>query len=196
MRRSSDGREYFVKVAIAGAPGAGKLSILNSVGKRYGAVPSREHEIGDLRVHRVGWTDYDILDKGRALHVSLVTLHGKVSYNAAEELLVREADGVVFVMDVAPARLKEAWESLLRISDNTQRNGYELRSIPLALQYHRADQHRGFEPAKLDAWLGVPTGSVPRYVTSSSSPDTEGMAFDSVLSQIRKRLDDLGVAAA
>lgn len=195
MRRSSDGREYFVKVAIAGAPGSGKLSILNGIVDRYGAVPSREHSIGDLQIHRAGWTDYDLLGNGRALHVSVVTLHGKVPYNAAEELLVREADGVVFVLDVAPNRLKEAWEALLRVSDNTQRNGYELRSIPLALQYHRADQHREFEPAKLDSWLGVPTGSVPRYVTSSSSPDLEGMAFDSVLAQIKKRLGDLGAAA-
>ncbi|MGB6219995.1 hypothetical protein [Haloferula sp.] len=195
MRRSSDGREYFVKVAIAGAPDSGKLSILKGVAERYGAVPPREHEIGDLRVHRATWTDYDFLGNGRVLHVSLVTLHGKVPYNAAEELLVREIDGVIFVMDVAPARLKEAWEALLRVSDNVQRNGYELRSIPMALQYHRADQHREFEPAKLDAWLGVPTGSVPRYVTSSSSPDLEGMAFDTVLAQIRKRLGEIGVAA-
>ncbi len=195
MRRSSDGRDYFVKVAIAGAPNSGKLTILDFIGKRYGALPPREHQIGDLRIHRSGWTDYDLLGDGRALHVSLVTLHGKVPYNAAEELLVREADGVVFVMDVAPSRLKEAWEALLRVSDNTQRNGYELRSIPLALQYHRADHHPNFEPAKLDAWLGVPTGSVPRYVTSSSSPDLEGMAFDSVLGQIKKRLADLGAVA-
>jgi hypothetical protein len=195
MRRSSDGREYFVKVAIAGAPGVGKLSILTAIAARYGAVPPREHEIGELRAHRASWIDHDILGKGRVLNVSLVALHGKVPYNAAEELLVREADGVVFVIDVAPARLKDAWEALLRLSDNSQRNGYELRSIPLALQYHRADQHREFEPAKLDAWLGVPTGSVPRYVTSSSSPDMEGMAFDSVLLQIKKRLVDLGAAA-
>lgn len=195
MRRSSDGREYFVKVAIAGAPGSGKRSILDCIAERYGAVPPREHEIGELRIHRAGWTDFDLLGNGKALHVSLVTLHGKVPYNAAEELLVREADGVIFVMDVAPNRLKDAWEALLRVSDNSQRNGYELRSIPLALQYHRADQHREFEPAKLDAWLGVPTGSVPRYVTASSSPDLEGMAFDSVLAQIKKRLVGLGVAA-
>ncbi|MEP4078765.1 hypothetical protein [Haloferula sp.] len=184
-----------MKVAIAGAPGSGKLSILNSIAERFGAVPPREHRVGELRVQRAEWVDYDLLGKGRAVHVSLVTLHGKVPYNAAEELLVREADGVVFVMDVAPDRLKDAWESLLRVSDNTQRSGYELRSIPLALQYHRADRHRGFEPAKLDTWLGVPTGSVPRYVTSSSSPDMEGMAFDSVLGQIKKRLGDFGVAA-
>lgn len=177
-----------MKIALTGAPGSGKLSILESIAKRYGAVPPREHQIGDLRVHRAGWTDYDLLAGGRPLHISLVTLHGRVAYNAAEELLVREADGVVFVLDVAPARLKEAWEALLRVSDNAQRNGFELRSVPLALQYHRADLHRGFEPAKLDAWLGVPTASVPRYVTSSSSPDLEGMAFDSVLRQVVARI--------
>ncbi|MEM9236867.1 MAG: GTPase domain-containing protein [Verrucomicrobiota bacterium] len=184
-----------MKVAIAGAPESGKLSILEKVAERFGAPEPVEREIGELKVHGTRWSDFEMLGGDKVVTITLMTLHGKVGYNAAEELLVREADGVVFVIDVEPPRLKDAWEALLRVSDNAQRNGYELRSIPLALQYHRADRHPGFEPAKLDEWLGVPTGSVPRYVTSSSSPDMEGMAFDSVMAQIEKRLGEIGAAA-
>lgn len=195
MRRSPDGREVFVKVAITGAPGSGKLEIVSAVAARYGAPPPTVYECGELRCYRTEWTDWDRLGEGRKLHLTVATLHDRVSYNAAEELLLRDADAVVFVIDIAPARLNEAWEALMRVSDNAKRNGYELRTIPLALQYHRADRHAGFEPAKLDAWLGVPTGEVPRFVTSSNSPDLEGMAFDSVVAQIVKRLEDLGMAA-
>jgi len=40
----------------------------------------------------------------------------------------------------------------------------------------------------LDQRLGVPPGIIPRFVSSSRTPDAEGLAFDSVLSQIRQRL--------
>ena len=177
-----------MKLAIAGAPGSGKLEILEAVSARHGAEPPRPHRCGDIVCHRAQWLDADRLGDGRRLHILVQTLQGKVPYNAAEELMLREADGVVFVIDTAPDRLKDAWEALMRASDNAQRNGYELRAVPFALQYHRADRHPGFEPSKLDAWLGIPGGEVPRFVTSSASPDLEGMAFDKVLGELLKRL--------
>ncbi len=39
MRCSPDGRDVFVKLAIAGAPDSGKLEILKAVAARYGAPP-------------------------------------------------------------------------------------------------------------------------------------------------------------
>lgn len=195
MRWSPDGRECQVKLVIAGAPGSGKLEIMTAVARRYGAADPAEVAFGGNRLFRTGWIDSDRLSHGRELRIELLTLHDAVPYNAAEELLMREVDGAVFVIDIDPEKLKQAWEALLRVSDNAQRNGYELRSIPLALQYHRADRHPRFEPAKLDAWLGVPSGQVPRFVTSSSSPDLEGMAFDSILAQLARRLDESEAAA-
>lgn len=188
MKRSPDNHELFVKVVVAGAAGCGKRSILEALAERYGAESLGSHEIGSMRVQRAAWTDWEVLGDGRALHIAVLALDGKISYNASEELLLREADGIIFVIDVEPTKLQGAWDALLRVSDNAQSNGYDLRSVPFALQYHRADRHKDFEPTKLDQWLGVPNGEVPRFVTSSSSPDLEGMAFDAVLDQIVKRL--------
>ncbi len=181
--------EVSVKLVIAGAPGSGKRSILEAVAARVDAPPPRSYRAGPLHVLRTLWRDPRPLDDGTSLVVALLTLEGPAPYNAAEELLVRDADGIVFVIDVEPDRLQGAWESLLKLSDNTRRGGYDLRAVPLALQYHRADRHHGFEPARMDEWLGVPTGTVPRFVTSSSSPDLEGMAIDSVIAQIRRRIN-------
>lgn len=182
--------EVSVKLVIAGAPNSGKRSILEAVAERVDAPPPRGYRAGPLNVRRTLWRDPRPLADGSSLVVALLTLDGPAPYNAAEELLVREADGIVFVIDVEPSRLQEAWESLLRLSDNTRRGGYDLRAVPLALQYHRADRHEGFEPARMDEWLGVPTGTVPRFVTSSSSPDLDGMAVDSVVEQIRRKIDE------
>jgi hypothetical protein len=120
--------------------------------------------------------------------VAVHSLTGRVDYNAAEELLVRDAAGIVFVVDVDPAKFKVTWDSLMRLSDNTKRNGFDLHSVGLAIQYHRADLYPEFEPEKLDQRLGVPPGVIPRFVSTSREPDAEGLAFDSVLAQIREKL--------
>jgi len=188
MTVEQDGRQVSVKVALAGAADTGKLAILRAVAGRYSTATVREHQVGSIRVHRVEWTEPQTLPDGRFLNVAAHSLSGAVEYNAAEELLLRSVAGIVFVVDVDPRRFKDTWDSLMRLSDNTKRNGYDLHSVPLALQYHRADLHPEVDPAKLDARLGVPPGLIPRFVSSSRQPDAEGLAFDSVLGQIKERL--------
>lgn len=188
MTASPDGREIAVKVALAGAADIGKLAILRAIGERHGYASVREHPVGPLCVHRVEWTEPDPLPDGRRLRVTVHSLTGRTPYNAAEELLVREADGLVFVVDVDPEKFQETWDSLLRLGENAGRNGYDLRSVALALQYHRADRLPGFDPAEMDARLGVPPGGIPRFVSREGDPVTEGQAFDAVLAGIRSKL--------
>jgi hypothetical protein len=188
MTVEQDGRQVSVKVALTGAADTGKLAILRAIAARCGTATVREHPVGSIRVHRVEWTEANTLPDGRFLHVSVHSLTGDVEYNAAEELLLRSIAGIIFVVDVDPAKFQATWDSLIRLSDNTRRNGYDLHSVGLAIQYHRADLHPEVDPGRLDARLGVPPGLVPRFVSSSRTPDAEGLAFDSVLSQIKERL--------
>lgn len=186
MTVEQDSRQVSIKVALTGAADTGKLAILRAIAGRYGSATVREHPVGSLCVHRVEWTEPRTLPDGRFLNVAVHSLTGQVDYNAAEELLVRSANGIVFVVD--PAKFQAAWDSLMRLSDNTKRNGYDLYSVGFAIQYHRADLYPDFDPQKLDLRLGVPPGLIPRFVSTSREPDVEGLAFDSVISQIKARL--------
>lgn len=188
MTVSPDARELVVKVALSGAADIGKLAILRAIGERHGYATVSEHPVGPLRVHRVEWMEPEPLADGRRLRVSVHSLTGQTSYNAAEELLVRDADGLVFVADVDPAKFQDTWDSLLRLGENTGRNGYHLGSVALALQYHRADRHPGFDPAALDARLGVPPGAIPRFVSHEGDAAGEVQAFDAVLAALRAKL--------
>lgn len=188
MTVEQDGRQVSVKVALAGAADSGKLAMLRAIAARFGYATVREHAVGALRVHRVEWTEPATLPDGRFLNVAIHSLTGRVDYNAAEELLLRGACGIVFMVDVDPSKFQATWDSLLRLSENAGHNGYDLHSVALAIQYHRADLYPDFDAARLDARLGVPPDRIPRYVSSSREPDAAGQAFDSVLSQIKRRL--------
>jgi signal recognition particle receptor subunit beta len=192
MTVEQDGRQVSVKVALAGAADSGKLAMLRAIATRFGYATVREHLIGAMKVHRVEWTEPSVLPDGRFLNVAIHSLTGQMDYSAAEELLLRGASGIVFVVDVDPAKFQATWDSLMRLSDNTRRNGYDLHSVGLAIQYHRADLYPDFDPQKLDQRLGVPPGLIPRFVSSSRQPDAEGLAFDSVLAQIKASLGEPG----
>lgn len=192
MTVEQDGRQVSVKVALAGAADSGKLAILRAIAGRFGYATAREHLIGTMKVHRVEWTEPSVLPDGRFLNVAIHSLTGPMEYNAAEELLLRGAAGIVFVVDVDPSKFQSTWDSLMRLSDNTRRNGYDLHSVGLAIQYHRADLYPDFDAQKLDQRLGVPPDLIPRFVSSSSQPDAQGLAFDSVLAQIRAGLAETG----
>jgi len=193
MKWSADRRELGVKVVVAGAPDSGKAEVLQAIAARYGAGRPAHGRAAGVEVWHSGWSERERLSDGRSLRIALVAPRGRPAYEAAGELLMREADAVLFVIDVDPLRLREGWDALLEVSGQAQRAGFELRSIPLVLQYHRAERHKGFEPEKLDDWLGVPTDLVPRFVTSSASPDAEGMAFDVLLERLLARLEQGGV---
>ncbi|BCX49348.1 hypothetical protein HAHE_32560 [Haloferula helveola] len=180
MRRSSDIRAP--KLVIVGAPGCGKLEILRSVAARFGEPPPEAVRVGFWETAK-----FDLEVDG--LRFEVACLHGPQEYRASEELLLHRAIGVMCVMDVEPRCLQAAWDSLVVTSENARRNGFELRAIPFVLQYHRADRHPQFDAAKLDAWLGVPTHSVPRFVTPDSVPDANGGAFDALLASVRKRIE-------
>lgn len=180
MGRSPEVRD--AKLVIAGAPGSGKLAILNSVAARYGAPAPELFDIGSWKVSRT-------VIKTDRRRFEVLALDGPQEFQASEELLMKDASGVLFVIDVEPRRLQAAWEALMASAKHARGHGYDLRARPFVLQYHRADRHPGFDPAKLDAWLGVPTGEVSRYVTPDPHPDSRGGAFDALLSAVSDRMD-------
>jgi len=180
--------EISVKLVVAGDTGSGRGELMRAFAERAGGVPVREGTLGGSRIWRLETIWPQPLEDGRLLRLRVFALTGKSDYNAAEELLLRDVDGVVCLIDAAPENLKFGWEALIRLSDNLRRAGLELGELPLAVQYHRVDRHFGFDVRRMDQWLGLPAGRVARFVSRSGGVDFEGGAIDSVLAQIAARV--------
>lgn len=173
--------ELSVKVVLAGASGCGKSDLLRALAARLGGVPVREGVIGGTRVRRVEaiWPDH--CPDGRNLRAGFYALSGPVRYNAPEELLMRGVDGLLMVIDVSPEAMQAGSDALKRAADNVGRAGLKLHELALVLQYHRVDRHHGFDPERMDAWLGVPPGAIPRFLTRGATPDAPGGSVDCLI---------------
>lgn len=76
---------------------------------------------------------------GLDVKLQLYTVPGQVYYNATRKLVLRGADGVVFVADSQPDKMDENLESLKNLEENLAEYGVELSDIPIVMQYNKRD---------------------------------------------------------
>jgi len=69
----------------------------------------------------------------------LYTVPGQVFYNATRKLVLKGADGIIFVADSQRAMLDANLESLTNLRDNMQEQGINLNEFPLVIQYNKRD---------------------------------------------------------
>jgi hypothetical protein len=77
--------------------------------------------------------------KGLKTRFHLYTVPGQVSYDASRRLILRGADGIVFVADSAMNRLRANAESFKNMRENLATYGVGINEIPLVIQYNKRD---------------------------------------------------------
>ena len=90
---------------------------------------------------------------GMQTKFQLYTVPGQVYYNATRKLVLRGADGVVFVADSAPDRMEANMESLANLEENLQEHGISLSDFPFVIQYNKRDVPNAVSLALLDSRL-------------------------------------------
>jgi signal recognition particle receptor subunit beta len=69
----------------------------------------------------------------------LYTVPGQVFYNATRKLVLKGADGVIFVADSQRAMLDANLESLANLRDNFAEQGVNLAEFPMVIQFNKRD---------------------------------------------------------
>ncbi len=77
--------------------------------------------------------------RGFKTRFHLYTVPGQVFYDASRKLILKGVDGVVFVADSQEPRMEANLESLQNLEKNLKEQGYELKTIPYALQFNKRD---------------------------------------------------------
>jgi hypothetical protein len=77
--------------------------------------------------------------RGFETRFQLYTVPGQVHYNMTRRLVLRGADGVVFVADSQFERLRENVESLRNLEENLRQYESSLAEMPYVVQYNKRD---------------------------------------------------------
>ena len=187
-QRDEHGQVLVAKVVLVGVPDSGKSAILRQMAERYAHASLRADEVAGADVFRTEFFWPDAFSDGRRLRVRLFAVSGHPAYNAVDELLLEGCDGVVFVTKVEGEQAAAGRDSLRTLVFNAGRNGFELDSRPVVLQYSGVDKVPGFRPEQMDEWLGVPPGSVARFASGSQPGEDLCQGVEWVVEWVQREL--------
>jgi signal recognition particle receptor subunit beta len=157
-------KEITAKIVYYGPGLCGKTTNLQFV---YDSLPSNnKSKMLSLatKTDRTLFFDFLPLDlgkiRGMRTKLQLYTVPGQVYYNSTRQLVLKGADGIVFVADSQDFALDANLESLQNLEDNLKRQGIRLREMPLVIQYNKRDLPNAMPVAEMDPELnklGAPT---------------------------------------
>ena len=136
-------REINCKIVYYGPGMCGKTTNLKHV---FGKVPG--HLRGEMvslatEDERTLFFDFLPLDLGTVqgfkTRFHLYTVPGQVFYNASRKLILRGVDGIIFVADSAPNRLRANAESMRNLRENLAEHGINISEVPIILQINKRD---------------------------------------------------------
>jgi signal recognition particle receptor subunit beta len=119
---------------------------------------------------------------GFKVRFHLYTVPGQVFYDASRKLILKGADGVVFVADSQVDRMDANLDSFDNLRDNLQEHGYDLDTIPLVLQYNKRDLPDIVPVKELEEALNY------RNVKSFEAVAIKGVGVFETLKQIAKEI--------
>jgi mutual gliding-motility protein MglA len=136
-------REITCKLVYYGPGLCGKTTNLKFIYDR--ANPDARGKLISLatETERTLFFDFLPLDlgtvRGFKIRLQLYTVPGQVFYDASRKLILRGADGVVFVADSQQMREEANIESMENLVENLQEHGLRLEKMPFVVQYNKRD---------------------------------------------------------
>ena len=79
------------------------------------------------------------LIRGFQARFHLYTVPGQVFYDSSRKLILKGADGVVFVADSQEERIDANLESVSNLAENLKEHGFDIYKIPYVLQLNKRD---------------------------------------------------------
>jgi hypothetical protein len=136
-------REINCKIVYYGPGLGGKTTNLQFIYERTS--PANKGQLISLATEtdRTLFFDFLPLDlgtvRGFRTRFHLYTVPGQVFYDASRKLILKGVDGVIMVADSQEIRGDANLESLDNLKINLRENGFDLATIPYALQFNKRD---------------------------------------------------------
>jgi mutual gliding-motility protein MglA len=127
--------------------------------------------------------------RGFTTRFHLYTVPGQVFYDASRKLILKGADGVIFVADSQEERMESNIESIRNLEANLKQHGLDLKLLPYALQFNKRDLPNALPPEELYRVLNYKREPTFEAVAPSGKGvfDTLKSVAKQILVELRKR---------
>ena len=166
-------REINCKLVYYGPGLGGKTANLQWIYEKTGAQQKGKMISLATETDRTLFFDFLPLDlgtvRGFKTRFHLYTVPGQVFYEASRKLILKGADGVVFVADSQEERLDANFETLENLREHLKEHGLEFDTIPYVLQLNKRDLPNV-----------MPVGELKKQLQAKGEPVLEAIAVQGV----------------
>jgi len=166
-------REINCKLVYYGPGLGGKTANLQWIYEKTGAQQKGKMISLATETDRTLFFDFLPLDlgtvRGFKTRFHLYTVPGQVFYEASRKLILKGADGVVFVADSQEERLDANFETLENLREHLKEHGLEFDTIPYVLQLNKRDLPNA-----------MPVEELKKQLQAKGEPVIEGIAVQGV----------------
>ena len=136
-------RQIECKIVYYGPGRCGKTTNLEYIHKSFKKQVMGEMVSINTDGDRTLFFDFLPLDLGKVrgcdLRVQLYTVPGQVRYSSTRKLVLRGADGVIFVADSLEVRREKNLLALKDLQQNLRDYGLSIFTVPLVMQFNKRD---------------------------------------------------------
>lgn len=188
-------RQLRLKIVYYGPAMSGKTTNIEQIHNRID--PNNRSNLVSLKTNddRTLFFDFMQFELGKicgmAPCIQLYTVPGQEYYKASRKLVLRGADGVVFVADSSAARIGDNLESWLDMDSALAEMNHPIGQIPLVVQYNKRDLADAVPVNNLRKSLGV--GEFPEFEAVAFNGEgvlnTLKSIVNEVIFQVQKELE-------
>jgi len=185
-------REVICKIVYYGPGRSGKTT---SIKYLYSRIPNnRKSDMISLATREDRTLFFDFLPlelgnfKGFKARLQIYTVPGQVIYDSTRKLVLRGADGVVFVADSQEERFDDnrwSWENMM---ENLEENSIVIGDLPIVFEYNKRDLEYITPIEKLDTQLNY--DDFPFFPTIATQGKGVIPAFKTIGVLVLKRIKD------
>ena len=170
-------REVHLKIVYYGPGLGGKTTNLQVLHDRL--EPSTVGKLLNLSTHTDRTIYFDLLPvelgdiKGYKIRFQLATVPGQTAFNETRKVVLKGADGVVFVADSQWTMLPKNLEAWSNLKDNLKSNGVAFEGMPVVIQYNKRDLNDILSVEAMQEALGLSSFPFVEAVASAGRGVTE-----------------------
>jgi hypothetical protein len=172
-------RQLNLKIVYYGPALSGKTTNLEQIHARID--PSRRGDLISLKTTEDRTLYFDFLQlelgkiNGLTPKIQLYTVPGQAYYEVSRKIVLKGADGIVFVVDSGSNRLNENLNAWLNMKKHIMALGLPIATLPVVVQFNKQDLPNALPPVVLTNSL-----SCHRYKTLTATANSGQGVFDTL----------------
>lgn len=184
---ASSAPEHALKLVVSAPASVDLMALFQDLARLADSAILRNYQLGTLDALRLETRRFS-QSLSQEVRIAVHALIGHHQYNALQEVLLSNADGILLLLDVEPRQRQASMQTVVQTIQTLQRQGLDLRQFPVVFLYHRTEHTT---PADLQEWdqlLELERNQMPRFYCASEFSNQGAQAMEALITRALEAL--------